>query len=131
MLKTRIIAVFLLIIAVLIGYFTYYSQFHPDSSLSRPFKLGLDLAGGTHLVYQADVSKIASTDVKVSMEALRDVIEKRINIFGVSEPLIQIEQGGILGTKEAQEKLIVELPGATNIDEAVKSIGQTPVLEFL
>jgi preprotein translocase subunit SecD len=131
MLKTRIIAVFLLIIAVLIGYFTYYSQVKTESSIHRPFKLGLDLAGGTHLVYKADVSNIEESEIKVSMEALRDIIEKRVNIFGVGEPLIQVEQGGILGTKEAQEKLIVELPGVTDIDEAVKSIGQTPVLEFL
>ncbi|MDQ5893123.1 MAG: preprotein translocase subunit SecD [Patescibacteria group bacterium] len=122
MLKTRIIAVFLLVIAVAIGWFTYYKG---------TFKLGLDLNGGTHLVYKADISKIATSEVRVSMEALRDVIEKRVNIFGVGEPIIQVEQGGILGSSEAQEKLIVELPGVTDINEAVKSIGQTPVLEFL
>ena len=121
MLKTRIIAVFILIIAVVIGLLTYYKG---------TFKLGLDLNGGTHLVYKADVSKIEDSEINVSMEALRDVIEKRINIFGVSEPIIQVEQGGVLGSKEAQEKLIVELPGVTDVDEAVKSIGQTPVLEF-
>ena len=121
MLKIRIIAAFLLVIAVAIGWFTYYKG---------TFKLGLDLNGGTHLVYKADVSKIASGEVRVSMEALRDVIEKRVNIFGVGEPIIQVEQGGILGSAEAQEKLIVELPGVTDINEAVKSIGQTPVLEF-
>ena len=121
MLKTRIIAVFLLIIAVGIGYFTY---------TKGNFKLGLDLNGGTHLVYKADVSKISGDKVGVSMEALRDVIEKRVNIFGVGEPIVQVENGGILGSGEAQQKLIVELPGVTDIDEAVKMIGQTPVLEF-
>jgi len=120
-LKTRIIAVFLLIIASVIGYSVYkYSS----------FKLGLDLNGGTHLVYKADVSKLAPGDISASMQTLRDVIEKRVNIFGVSEPLVQVEKGGILGSKEAEYKLIVELPGVTDIDEAVKSIGQTPVLEF-
>ena len=121
MLKTRIIAVFLLIIAVGIGYFTYYIG---------TFKLGLDLNGGTHLVYKADVSKISNSEIGVSMSALRDIIEKRVNIFGVGEPIVQVEQGGILGSAEAQEKLIVELPGVTDIDEAIKMIGQTPVLEF-
>ncbi len=131
MLKTRIIAVFLIIISLVIGWFTYYSQIvNTESNLSRPFKLGLDLNGGTHLVYKADVSKIASSEVRVSMQALRDVIEKRVNVFGVSEPIVQVEQAGVLGTKEAQEKLIVELPGVTNIDEAISMIGQTPVLEF-
>jgi protein-export membrane protein SecD len=121
MLKTRIIAVFLLIIAVAIGLLTYYQG---------TFKLGLDLNGGTHLVYKADVSKIPTGDINVSMQALRDVIERRVNAFGVGEPLIQVEEGGILGSKEAQEKLIVELPGVTNVEEAVKMIGQTPLLEF-
>lgn len=121
MLKTRIIAVFLLIIAVGVGFLTYYIG---------TFKLGLDLNGGTHLVYKADVSKVATNDVNVSMQALRDIIEKRVNAFGVGEPIVQIEQAGILGSAEAQEKLIVELPGVTDIDEAISMIGQTPVLEF-
>ncbi len=121
MLKTRIIAVFLLIIVVGIGYFTY---------TKGNFKLGLDLNGGTHLVYKADVSKISSDQVGVSMSALRDIIEKRVNIFGVGEPIVQVEQAGLLGSSGAQHKLIVELPGVTDIDEAVKMIGQTPVLEF-
>lgn len=120
-LKTRIIAFFLLVIAVGIGFFVYYY---------KDFKLGLDLAGGTHLVYKADISKLASADVSSSMEALRDVIEKRVNIFGVSEPLVQVEQGGVLGSKEAEQKLIVELPGVTDVKEAIKNIGQTPILEF-
>lgn len=121
MLKTRIIAVFLLIIATSIGLITFYVG---------NFKLGLDLNGGTHLVYKADISKISRSEVKVSMEALRDVIEKRVNIFGVGEPIVQVEQSGILGSSEASQKLIVELPGVTDIDEAKKMIGQTPVLEF-
>lgn len=130
MLKTRIKAVFLLIIATGIGLLTYYSSIYPDSSIGLPFKLGLDLNGGTHLVYKADVSRIDAGDIKVSMQALRDVIERRVNAFGIGEPIIQVEQGGILGSKEAQYKLIVELPGVTDVDKAVKMIGQTPVLEF-
>jgi protein-export membrane protein SecD len=129
-LKTRIIAFFLLLISIGIGLFVHYSENNPASSIYKPFKLGLDLAGGTHLVYKADVSKVASADINSSMEALRDVIEKRVNIFGVSEPIVQVEQGGVLGSKDAQEKLIVELPGVTDTAEAIKNIGQTPVLEF-
>lgn len=120
-LKTRIIAVFLVLIALTVAYYDY---------AHKNFKLGLDLNGGTHLVYKADVSKVAPGEVGVSMQALRDVIERRVNVFGVSEPLVQVEQGGVLGSKEAQQKLIVELPGVTDIDEAVKSIGETPLLEF-
>ncbi|NDE68097.1 protein translocase subunit SecD [bacterium] len=123
MLKTRAIAVFVLIIAVAVGYFSYHSK-------RFPYRLGLDLNGGTHLVYKADISKLPASDVDVSMEALRNVIERRVNLFGVSEPIVQVEKGGILGSAEAAHKLIVELPGVTDVNEAVKSIGQTPVLDF-
>jgi preprotein translocase subunit SecD len=128
-LKTRIIAVFLIIFSVLVGLFVYYSEL-PGTSIYKPFKLGLDLNGGTHLVYRADVSKIDPKEVDESMNALRDVIERRVNIFGVSEPLVQIESGGFLSAQGAEQKLIVELPGVTDIDEAVKSIKATPRLDF-
>lgn len=126
MLKHRIWAVILLILAVFIGYFVYSSQIKADSSF--PFKLGLDLSGGTHLVYEADVTSVASSEVASSMDALRDVIERRVNVFGVSEPIVQIESGNAFGS--IKNRLIVELPGVTNVDEAVAAIGQTPILEF-
>ncbi len=89
----------------------------------NPFKihLGLDLQGGTHLIYQADLSKIDSSEQKVSMEGVRDVIERRVNAFGISEPVVQIAQ---------KNRLIVELAGVKNINQAIKMIGETPYLEF-
>jgi preprotein translocase subunit SecD len=127
MLKHRARAVFLLIFAAAIGYFVYSSEM---SGGSKKFRLGLDLSGGTHLVYQADVSKLAPTDISDSMSSLRDVVERRVNTFGVSEPLVQTEQAKSLSSKESAYKLIVELPGVTDVDEAVRSIGATPSLEF-
>ena len=127
MLKHRAKAVMLLIVAAAVGYFVYISQ-QPGSS--HPFRLGLDLSGGTHLVYKADVSKLAASDIKDSMSSLRDVVERRVNLFGVSEPLVQTEQAAALSSKESAYKLIVELPGVTDVDEAVRSIGATPSLEF-
>lgn len=85
-----------------------------------PFKLGLDLQGGAHLVYQADLSEIEPGDRIESMEGLRDMIERRVDIFGVREPLVQV-QG---------ERLIVELAGVLDVAEAVRIIGQTPFLQF-
>lgn len=116
--KTKITAIILILFGVLIGYYTYISQ------ETKPFKLGLDLAGGTHLVYQADVSKLETNEIKDSMSALRDVIERRTNLFGVSEPVVQVE------TTNEHNRLIVELPGITDINQAVEMIGQTPLLEF-
>ncbi len=119
--NARFAALMLLVFGLLIGYYAY-NQDH------GPYKLGLDLNGGTHLVYQADVSKMVATDIDASMQSLRDTIENRINIFGVAEPLVQTERANIDG--ERVEKLVVELPGVTDIDKAVAIIGQTPVLDF-
>ncbi|MFA5987152.1 MAG: protein translocase subunit SecD [Candidatus Paceibacterota bacterium] len=129
MFKTRLLALFFIVLAVAIGYFDYVSQTSAVSWMSKfPFKLGLDLNGGTHLVYKADISAITKGSVKDSMSALREVIERRINIFGVSEPIVQVEEA--LALTGAEERLIVELPGITNVGDAVAMIGATPVLEF-
>lgn len=95
---------------------------------NRPFRLGLDLSGGSHLVYKADVSLLDPSQVEDSMEALRDVIERRVNLFGVSEPLVQVQKSSFVSGGE--EKLIVDLPGITDLEKATEMIGQTPLLEF-
>ncbi len=127
MLKIRLVALMILIAGAGIGYFVYSSE-TTDSTV--PFRLGLDLSGGTHLVYKADTSNIQPTDVNESMEALRDTIERRVNLFGVSEPSVQTERGSMLGDESAQERLIIELPGVEDTQEAIDMIGKTPVLEF-
>jgi len=135
--KTRITALLILLLGVGIGFFVYKSEMAsrtlaegeaPKSFAKFPFKLGLDLSGGTHLVYRADVSQVDSTEVADSMASLRDVIERRINIFGVSEPSIQVQDGGF--SNQGEQRLIVDLPGVTEVSEAIKMIGQTPMLDF-
>lgn len=126
MLKVRIWALLLIIISGLIGWFVYVSEVNPDSA--RKFKLGLDLDGGTHLTYKADTSLLAMRDIPGAMDSLKQTIEKRINVLNVSEPIVQVESGSFFG--EVQNRLIVELPGVTDIEQAVKMIGQTPLLEF-
>lgn len=86
--------------------------------------LGLDLQGGTHLVYQADVSNITDTDKKEAVEGVRDVIERRVNVYGVSEPNVQTNYSG------DNYRIIVELAGVKDVSEAIKMIGETPLLEF-
>lgn len=125
MLKIRLAAVAVLLIGAAVGYAVYASE----TQAIRPFKLGLDLSGGTQLVYRADTSAIPSVDVKDSMNSLRDTIERRVNLFGVGEPIVQTERGGTLAG-ETEERLIVELPGITDTEKAIAMIGQTPVLEF-
>ena len=105
----------------------YQNAVNPEAK--NPFKLGLDLAGGSHLVYEADTSKIDPAEVPELMNVLRDVIERRVNIFGVSEPIVQVERSSFV-TDTPIERLVVELPGVTDIADAVAEIGRTPLLEF-
>ena len=120
-------AVAVLVAAAFIGYWVYTTTVNPDSN--RPFKLGLDLAGGSHLVYEADVSSLEPSEVPDLMNTLREVIERRINVFGVSEPLVQIERSSVVSERRS-ERLIVELPGVTDVNAAIRNIGETPLLEF-
>ncbi|PIT88072.1 MAG: protein translocase subunit SecD [Candidatus Magasanikbacteria bacterium CG10_big_fil_rev_8_21_14_0_10_36_32] len=93
----------------------------PESS----FNLGLDLQGGAHLVYKADVIKVAPDQRAASVEGVRDVIERRVRGgLGVAEPLVQTTKFG------EEHRVIVELPGVTNVSDAIQMIGETPVLEF-
>lgn len=87
-------------------------------------RLGLDLQGGSHLVYQADVAQVPEVDRPSALEGVRDVIERRVNAFGVSEPVVQTNRVGDAW------RVIVELPGVFDINEAIKQIGETPLLEF-
>jgi len=120
-------AVAVVAIIVLVGFFVYTNAITENSKY--PFKLGLDLAGGSHLVYEADVSKIAPAEVADLMNVLRDVIERRVNIFGVSEPIVQVERSSFV-SENTIERLVVELPGVTDVATAVEEIGKTPLLEF-
>lgn len=131
--KTRILALLVFVAGLGIGYFNYTSQVNPTSEAYRPFKLGLDLSGGTHLVYRADVSSLPANEVKDAMATLRDVIERRVNLFGVAEPIVQTERAGAFagGADEGTYRLIVELPGVTDVESATALIGSTPVLEFM
>src|SRR3989338_4585117 len=121
-----------MVLAVLAGAFVYPSyvdkgidaanaQFgwHLPHMWSKPYVLGLDLQGGVNLIYQADLSTVP--DKSGAMAGLRDVIERRVNMFGVSEPVVQIQ---------GQDRLLVELPGVTDVKQAIDMIGQTPYLEF-
>jgi preprotein translocase subunit SecD len=124
----RVVTVALVILlGAALAYFIYYGQVHPEAKF--PFKYGLDLAGGSQLVYEADTSNVSEEEVEELMSVLKEVIERRINIFGVSEPIIQVEKSSIV-SGEIRHRLVVELPGVTDVDEAVKEIGRTPLLEF-
>lgn len=87
-------------------------------------QLGLDLQGGTHLVYEADLTDIPPEEYADAMSGVRDVIERRVNTLGVSEPVVQTNRSG------DNYRVIVELAGITDVNEAIELIGQTPTLDF-
>ena len=117
--KAYIFILIILVLAVLAALFIS-SQFFKIPFPRKDFKLGLDLKGGVHLIYQADLSKVEEADRPQAMEGLRDVLERRVNLFGVSEPVVQV-QG---------ERLIIELAGTIDPAQAISEIGKTPFLEF-
>ena len=127
MTRFRVLTAIALVIGFLLTYFVWSTEANPLSSYR--FKLGLDLAGGTELVYKADMSETPAAERSDALAALQGVIERRVNLFGVAEPLVQTEQASALsGTTE--DRLIVDLPGVTDINAAVAALGQTPTLEF-
>lgn len=128
--RKRFIAFILVLVGAGLGYGIYAGEQNPQGIFSKfPFKYGLDIQGGTQLTYQADTTKIAQADIRANMDALRDIIERRVNLFGVSEPVVQTEEVNSFSGQPLQ-RLIVELPGVTDIKKATELIGQTPLLEF-
>lgn len=89
------------------------------------YKLGLDLQGGTELTYQVDMSHIKPSERDSAFESARSVIEKRVNFFGVTEPTIES-----LKMPPSTYRIIVQLPGTTNVDDAINLIGKTAQLSF-
>src|SRR3989344_88207 len=82
-------------------------------------RLGLDLSGGSRVVLSADMTNIAESERVSALESAREVIDRRINFFGVSEPNVQTARSG------QDYRIIVEMPGVTNTQEAIATIGQT------
>lgn len=122
MIRVRMLALVLLLVGLLAGYFLL--PLWGPHWLSLPFRLGLDLKGGTHLIYRADTAQVAGSDKDAALESLRDVIERRVNLFGVAEPVVQLEKSA------NEDRLIVEIAGIFDIAEAIKLIGETPILGF-
>lgn len=96
-----------------------------DGTLGKlKINMGLDLQGGVHLVYEADMTNIEKGKEAEALSGIQDVIEKRVNAFGVAEPIIQPSKVG------NSYRLIVELAGVKDIEDAKNIIKETPFLEF-
>ena len=106
---------FLLAIAVIVGLFAF-----KVGDLAGSIKQGLDLQGGTHIVLEAkDMPEHVVTDQDV--EQVVKIMERRINEMGLTEPIIQ---------REGSRRIIIELPGERDPEQAIKTIGKTAILQF-
>lgn len=88
------------------------------------FRQGLDLKGGVSITFKAEVEKLPAGERDKALESARSVIERRINLYGVSEPLIQTAK------VNEDSRIIVELPGVTDVNQAISLIGATALLTF-
>lgn len=115
-----LIFIFIVLIAALAGFFIAPKDF---GAKILPWRLGLDLVGGTALVYEVDLSGIDASKYDEMVSSLRSVIESRVNQFGVAEPKVTIAKKG------DKYELLVELAGVKSEDAAAQ-IGATPTIDF-
>lgn len=116
----------MVIILAVVGVMGYIAAPTTETFLKRSVTLrqGLDLKGGVRLVYQLDLSNTAQADRTAAVDSTRKVIERRVNSTGTTEPLIQSGQAG------NNQLVIVELPGITDVNQAIDLIGKTAQLDF-
>src|SRR3990172_8308809 len=95
-----------------------------DIKINFPLKLGLDLQGGTQLVLETQIDKIQSKDRDNALDSAKNVIERRVNLYGVSEALVQTSKLG------SQRRILVELPGLKDASAAANLVGKTAQLDF-
>ena len=125
----RHVFIIILLLTILAGYIDLPEKYQPKlhiGSFKKEFttKLGLDLSGGTHLVLDANMKDIQAADRGWALESAKQVVERRINFFGVTEPVVQT------ATSPNSYRIIVELPGISDVNQAIALIGQTAQLEF-
>ena len=88
--------------------------------LASTVKQGLDLQGGTHVVLQAQETPESKVDDDAINRSIQ-IIERRVNELGLTEPVIQ---------RQGKDKIIVELPGVKDPEQAIAMLGKTAMLEF-
>ncbi|MCK9371533.1 protein translocase subunit SecD [Candidatus Dojkabacteria bacterium] len=120
--KNLLIKVILILLVTVACSFISFG--YPLFGKTFDLSLGLDLSGGSHLSFEADTSKLDESKKDQAIKSLRNIIEKRVNLFGVSESNVQTSEF------EGKNRIIVELPGINDPKEAASLIGQTAQLLF-
>src|ERR1039458_10311351 len=120
--RNRIIFFIILALLVIAAFIVFpLSSSQGGWLFNRPVKLGVDLNGGTSIIYTADLSKIAAADQSSAMDADVTAIRSRIDALGVTEPIID---------RLGSDRIRVVLPGIKNVDQAKAAIGSTALLEL-
>ncbi|MHC1579003.1 MAG: protein translocase subunit SecD [Dehalococcoidia bacterium] len=118
--------IYLLIFILVLFGFALWSILPLDRDVfgREGLRLGLDLAGGSYLVYQADVSDIEPDNRDEIMDGVKGVIERRINALGITESTVQIQK------QEGEYNIVIQIPGIADIEKAKEMVGLFTVLEF-
>jgi len=118
--------VYLLIFILALFGFALWSVVPLDRNVfgREGLRLGLDLAGGSYLVYQADASDIEPEYRDEIMEGVKGVIERRIDALGITEPIVQLQK------QEGEYNIAIQLPGIADIEKAKETVGLFALLEF-
>lgn len=118
--------VYLLIFILVLFGFSLWSIVPLDRNVfgREGLRLGLDLAGGSYLVYQADLSGIEPGTENEIMDGVKGVVERRINALGITEPVVEIQK------YEGEYNIVIQLPGIADIEKAKEMVGLFTVLEF-
>lgn len=135
--KYKIFSLIILVLISLLGWF-YIANPEIESrkaenkgEIQNTIALGLDLVGGSQLTYDADVSELPVLEVDGAMESLKETLGKRLNAFGTSEVSITIENASIFSENNTEKRrVIIQIPGVSDVDEAKRLIGKIPLLEF-
>jgi len=119
-----IVVLTLLAVFVDLPFLPTFRLFDKDIKIDFPLKLGLDLLGGSQLILETQMGKIEPQDRDAALESAKNVIERRVNLYGVSESLVQTSKLG------ESRRIIVELPGLKDASSAAELVGRTAELEF-
>lgn len=101
-----------------------FNLFGRQISFNPELKQGLDIKGGMQVVLKADMSKIAEVDRVRALESAREIILRRVDLYGINEPVVQTSING------NEHRLIVELAGVSDAGQALQLVGKTALLEF-
>lgn len=103
-----------------IDFYFFGKHIYKDYQLRK----GLDIQGGMQVVLEAEMNEVPDEDKLMALEAAREVIAKRVDLYGISESSIQTSKAN------GQNRLIVELPGVSDPAQALELVGRTALLEF-